>query len=158
MAPPIEVYDKANRKVRAKMLVDAAGRHVRDPMTGAPLIVDEDFDINHAIAFGRALANIPEMGDGAIVKRAEIYRALYDAFIPSGPLDMQRSYNGMVGGGGDRFVGAFRPAASYLLGVFGRDRLLASRADRSAHASGSVESPLNTAVWATSAAPRPVII
>ena len=47
MAPAVEVYDKAGRKVRAKMLVDAAGRYVRDPMTGAPLIVDEDFDINH---------------------------------------------------------------------------------------------------------------
>jgi hypothetical protein len=33
---------------------------------------------------------------------------------------MQRSYNGMVGGGGPEFVGAFRPAASYLLGVVGR--------------------------------------
>jgi hypothetical protein len=120
LAPAVEVYDKAGRKVRAKMLVDAAGRYVRDPMTGAPLIVDEDFDINHAIAFGRALANIPGTGDDAIAKRAEIYRALYDAFIPRGPLDMQRSYNGMVGGGGPEFVSAFRPAASYLLGVVGR--------------------------------------
>jgi hypothetical protein len=100
LAPPVEVYDKAGRKVRAKTLVDAAGRYVRDPMTGAPLIVDEDFDINHAIAFARALANIPERGDGAIAKRAEIYKALYDAFITRGPLDMQRSYNGKVGGGG----------------------------------------------------------
>jgi hypothetical protein len=102
------------------MLVDATGRYVRDPMTGAPLVVDEDFDMDHAIAFGRALANLPEPGDGAIAKRAEIYRALYDAFIPRGPLDMQRSYNGMVGGGRDEFVGGFRPAASYLLGVVGR--------------------------------------
>jgi hypothetical protein len=51
-----EVQDNLGRKVRAKILVDAAGRHVRDPMTDMPLIVDEDFDINHAIAFGRTLA------------------------------------------------------------------------------------------------------
>jgi hypothetical protein len=70
LAPPVEVYDKDGRKVRAKMLVDPAGRYVRDPMTGMPLIVDEDFDMDRAIAFGRSLANIPETGDGAIAKRA----------------------------------------------------------------------------------------
>ena len=56
MSPPVEVYDNSRRKVRAKMLVDAAGRQIRDPITGMPLVVDEDFDINDAIAFGRALA------------------------------------------------------------------------------------------------------
>jgi hypothetical protein len=120
LAPPVEVDDKDGRKVRAKMLVDAAGRYVRDPMTGMPLIVDEDFDMDRAIAFGRSLANIPETGDDAIAKRAEIYKALYDAFVPGGPLEMQRSYNGMVGGSGHEFVRMFRPAASYVLGVVGR--------------------------------------
>ena len=50
---PVEVQDNLGRKVRAKMLIDAAGRHVRDPMTNMPVIVDEDFDIDRAIAFGR---------------------------------------------------------------------------------------------------------
>jgi hypothetical protein len=40
---PVEVYDNSRRKVRAKMLVDAAGRQIRDPITGMPLVVDEDF-------------------------------------------------------------------------------------------------------------------
>jgi hypothetical protein len=101
------------------MLVDAAGRNVRDPMTGAPLIVDEDFDINHAIAFGRALAPMMDPRNDAMTRAAGL-AAIYFAFREGGPLDMQRSYNGMVGGGGTEFVGAFRPAASYLLGVVGR--------------------------------------
>jgi len=45
---------------------------------------------------------------------------MYRAFREGGPLDMQRSYNGMVGGGGDEFVGSFRPAASYIYGVVAR--------------------------------------
>jgi hypothetical protein len=116
LAPPVEVYDKLGRKVRGKMLVDAAGRNVHDPMTGAPLIVDEDFDINHAIAFGRALAPMMNDPDASAAALA----TMYYAFREGGPLDMQRSYNGMVGGGGREFVSAFRPAASYLLGVVGR--------------------------------------
>ena len=101
------------------MLVDAAGTTVRDPMTGMPLIVDQDFDMDRAIAFGRLLATIGT-GDNPAAERAGIYAAMYFAFKPGGPLDMQRSYNGMVGGGGHEFVRAFRPAASYLLGVVGR--------------------------------------
>lgn len=116
---PVEAYDNDGRKVRAKMLVDAAGTTVRDPMTGMPLIVDQDFDMDRAIAFGRLLATIGT-GDNPAAERAGIYAAMYFAFKPGGPLDMQRSYNGMVGGGGHEFVRAFRPAASYLLGVVGR--------------------------------------
>src|ERR1043166_7596472 len=41
---------------------------------------------------------------------------------------MQRSYNGMVGGGKDEFVLRFRPAASYILGVVGRAAGLSSEA------------------------------
>src|ERR1043166_9475371 len=112
----VEVQDNLGRKVRAKMLVAAAGRHVRDPMTNVQLIVDEDFDINHAIAFGHALA--PMMQDPKASTTA--LAAMYLAFRPRGPMDMQRSYNGKVGGGKDEFVLRFRPAASYLLGVVGR--------------------------------------
>lgn len=119
MAPPVEVYDNDGRKVRAKMLVDAAGRHVRDPMTGMPLIVDEDFDINDAIAFGRALAPMMDPRSDPLTRAAGL-AAIYFAFREGGRLDMQRSYNGMVGGGKDEFVLRFRPAASYLLGVVGR--------------------------------------
>jgi len=36
------VQDKVGRNVRAKILIDAAGRNVRDPMTGMPLVVDDD--------------------------------------------------------------------------------------------------------------------
>jgi hypothetical protein len=121
MASPVEVYDNSGRKVRAKMLVDAAGRTARDPITGAPLIVDEDFDMDRAIAFGRSLRTIPALNDNPDgAQRAAIYMGIIKAFLPGGALDMQRSYNGMVGGGGTEFVGAFRPAASYLLGVVGR--------------------------------------
>jgi hypothetical protein len=119
LAPPVEVQDKLDRKVRAKMLIDAAGRNVRDPMTGMPLIVDEDFDINDAIAFGRRLAPLVHSRDDPTGKAAAL-AAIYYAFRETGPLDMQRSYNGMVGGGKDEFVAGFRPAASFLLGVVGR--------------------------------------
>jgi hypothetical protein len=101
------------------MLVDAGGRHVRDPMTDMPLVVDEDFDINDAIAFGRALAPMMDPRNDPITRMAGL-AAMYFAFREGGRLDMQRSYNGMVGGGKDEFVRRFRPAASYLLGVVGR--------------------------------------
>src|ERR1043166_8830449 len=117
--PSAEVQDNLGRKVRAKILVDAAGRHVRDPMTNMPLIVDEDFDINHAIAFGRTLAPLMDPSSDPSATAAAL-AAMYFAFRPSGPMDMQRSYNGMVGGGKDEFVLRFRPAASYILGVVGR--------------------------------------
>jgi hypothetical protein len=124
LAPsPVEVYDNDSRKVRAKMLVDAAGMHVRDPMTGMPLIVDEDFNIDRAISFGRSLANTsvsPFSENPEFDKRVAIYKAMKDGFQPGGPLEMQRSYNKMVGGGKHEFVGAFRPAASYILGVVGQ--------------------------------------
>src|ERR1043166_9584037 len=117
--PSAEVQDNLGRKVRAKILVDAAGRHVRDPMTNMPLIVDEDFDINHAIAFGRTLAPLMDPSSDPSATAAAL-AAMYFAFRPSGPMDMQRSYNGMVGGGKDEFLLRFRPAASYILGVVGR--------------------------------------
>lgn len=67
MAEPVEpevtVYerdkrDRSGRPVRAKMLVDPAGRHILSP-EGFPLLVGEDFDMNQAIAFGRSLRNVP---------------------------------------------------------------------------------------------------
>jgi hypothetical protein len=73
---PVEVYDNDNRKVPAKMLVDAGGRTVRDPITGMPLIVDQDFDMDRAIAFGRLLATI-SIGDNPAAERAGIYAAMY---------------------------------------------------------------------------------
>ena len=117
----VEVVDKNNRSVRGKILVDAAGNHVRDPITGTPLIVDEDFDINRMINTARSLGAFADtFTDDPIAKRAIIYPFMINAFRPGGPLEMQRSYNGMVGGGKDKFVLSFRPAASYMLGVFGR--------------------------------------
>ena len=105
--PEVMVYErKTNRPVRAKMLVDPAGRHVLSP-EGYPLLVSEDFDINRAIAFGRSLRNLPA---------PEKFARMALAFRQGGPLDLQRSY----GGGSGEFVKAFRPAASYLLGVVGR--------------------------------------
>jgi hypothetical protein len=104
--PEVMVSDAKNRPVRAKMLVDPAGRHVLSP-EGYPLLVSEDFDIDRAIAFGRSLRNLPP---------PEKFARMALAFWRGGPLDLQRSY----GGGSGEFVKAFRPAASYLLGVVGR--------------------------------------
>src|ERR1043166_8389939 len=83
--PSAEVQDNLGRKVRAKILVDAAGRHVRDPMTNMPLIVDEDFDINHAIAFGRTLAPLMDPSSDPSATAAAL-AAMYFAFRPSGPM------------------------------------------------------------------------
>jgi hypothetical protein len=109
--PEVTVYEsgkpgRPGRPVRAKMLVDPAGRHVLSP-EGFPLLVGEDFDMNRAIAFGRSLRNLP---------LPEKYARMALAFQAGGPLDLQRSYGGTSG----EFVKAFRPAASYLLGMVGR--------------------------------------
>jgi hypothetical protein len=110
--PEVMVYEqrrspvRGGRPVRAKLLVDPAGRHVLSP-EGYPLLVSEDFDINRAIAFGRSLRNLSP---------PEKFARMALAFWRGGPLDLQRSY----GGGSGEFVKAFRPAASYLLGVVGR--------------------------------------
>jgi hypothetical protein len=119
----ITVYDKKSRAVGAKILRDANGRPIIEPMTGFPLIVDEDFDIDRAIAFGRALANAPVDRSSDLPhweKMNSIYAAMFNAFEDGGPLEMQRSYNKNVGGGEREFVKAFRPAASYIYGVVGR--------------------------------------
>jgi hypothetical protein len=110
------VYDKKHRPVAAMTFVDAAGNDVVDPKTGLPLLVPLDYDINAAIAFGQSLRNMNPRLD----QRAKIYAAMKQAFQAGGPHDLQRSYNWRTGGGKDEFVEAFRPAASYHLGVVGR--------------------------------------
>ena len=55
----VTVYDKKGRPVAAKILRDANGGPILEPTTGYPLIVDEDFDIDRAIAFGHSLSNLP---------------------------------------------------------------------------------------------------
>jgi hypothetical protein len=113
VAQPFQtVYDKKNRPIRARTLLDAAGQPIVDPKTGRPLIVDYDLDMDAAMAFGRSLRDLP-------VK--EKLARMAQAFQQGAPLDMQRSYNKKVGGGLDEFVGAFTPAASFLLGVVGRE-------------------------------------
>jgi hypothetical protein len=113
VAQPFQtVYDKKNRPVRARTLLDAAGQPIVDPKTGRPLIVDYDLDMDAAMAFGRSLKDLP---------LKEKLDRMEQAFVRGGPLDMQRSYNKKVGGGVDEFVGAFTPGASFLLGVVGRE-------------------------------------
>ncbi|SRR6266849_3034178 len=70
---PVEVYDKRARHVPAKMLSDASGNVVRDPITGMPLIVGEDFDMDRAIAFGQSLRKIPALNDNPDVARGAAY-------------------------------------------------------------------------------------
>jgi len=106
----VTVYDNKNRAVGAKILRDANGRPILEPMTGFPLVVDEDFDVDRAIAFGRALANLPvELSSDYPhwEKMGSIYTLLFNAFEDGGPLEMQRSYNKKVGGGRGEFVKAF---------------------------------------------------
>ena len=119
----LTVYDNKGRPVAAKTLVDAAGNDVVNPRTGQPLIVPRDYDINAAIEFGRSLKDLPRVqftenpaGPDSLGK----YEAMRNAFHHGGPQDLQRSYNGMVGGGGDEFVPAFQHAASFNFGVVGR--------------------------------------
>jgi hypothetical protein len=117
------VYDTKSRPVAAKTLVDAAGNDVINPRTGQPLIVPRGYDVNAAIAFGRSLNNLSKLPFNEELAAQQIldtYKAMYKAFQEGGPQDLQRSYNGMVGGGGDEFVDAFRDAASYHLGIVGR--------------------------------------
>jgi hypothetical protein len=121
--PEVTVYDNKNRAVGAKILRDANGRPILEPSTGFPLIVDEDFDIERAIAFGRALANVPVDRSSDYPhweKMSSIYTLLFNAFEDGGPLEMQRSYNKKVGGGQGEFVKAFQPAASYIYGLVAR--------------------------------------
>jgi hypothetical protein len=115
----VTVYDNKGRPVAAKTLVDAAGNDVINPRTGRPLVVPLGYDINAAIAFGRSLKDVPRFNENP----AEIttkYDAMHGAFLHGGPQDLQRSYNGMVGGGRNEFVPDFTDAASFNLGVVGR--------------------------------------
>jgi hypothetical protein len=119
----LTVYDKRGRPVAAKTLVDAAGNDVINPRTGQPLVVPRDYDINAAIQFGTSLkdlSRLPFSEDPAGSKSTSKYGAMYQAFSQGGRQDLQRSYNGMVGGGVDEFVPDFKDAASFNLGVVGR--------------------------------------
>jgi hypothetical protein len=119
----LTVYDNKGRPVLAKTLVDAAGNDVISPRTGQPLIVPRDYDVNAAIVFGRSLNNLlrlPFNEELAVREILKTYEAMYRAFKQGGPQDLQRSYNGMVGGGGNEFVKDFEDAASFNLGVVGR--------------------------------------
>lgn len=116
------VSDRARRPVSAKTLVDAFGNDVVDPRTGQALIVPNNYDIGAAITFGQSLGNISRAptDESGLDQRAQILDALGKSFQDSGPQDLQRTYNNVVGGGKDEFVGAFTPAASFHLGVVGR--------------------------------------
>src|ERR1043166_7938568 len=118
----LTVYDDKRRPVAAKTLVDPAGNDVINPRTGQPLIVPRDYDINAAIEFGRSLRlpRFPFNEDLIARELVKTYEGMYKAFRHGGSQDLQRSYNGMVGGGGDEFVDAFKDAASFNLGVVGR--------------------------------------
>jgi hypothetical protein len=118
----LTVYDNKGRPVEAKTLVDGAGNDVINPRTGQPLVVPRDYDINAAIEFGRSL-KIPRLPFNEDIIARELvrtYEDMYKAFQHGGPQDLQRSYNGKVGGGADEFVDAFKDAASFNLGVVGR--------------------------------------
>jgi hypothetical protein len=119
----VTVYDNQQREVPAKVLRDPAGRAIVDPTTGLPVIVDENFDLDRAIAFGRSLRDPPidpYSQNRLIDKKAAVYGAMIHAFQEGGPLDVQRSYNNKVGGGKPEYVKAFRPAASYIYGLVAR--------------------------------------
>jgi hypothetical protein len=118
----LTVYDNKRRPVAAKTLVDAAGNDVINPRTGQPLIVPRDYDVNAAIEFGRSLRlpRLPFNEDLLARELVRTYESMYKAFQHGGAQDLQRSYNGMVGGGADEFAGDFKDAASFNLGVVGR--------------------------------------
>src|SRR5215469_17828684 len=118
----LTVYDNKGRPVAAKTLVDAAGNDVINPRTGQPLIVPRGYDINAAIQFGRSLKDLPRLpvGEDPAGHSPNKYEAMRQAFQHGGPQDLQRSYNGMTGGGSDEFVPAFQHAASFNFGVVGR--------------------------------------
>jgi hypothetical protein len=120
--PEVTVYDDKGRAVGAKILRDPTGSPILEPITGLPLIVDEDFDMDRAIAFGRSLADPPVdpySQNLLLEKKAAVYGAMINAFQDGGPLDMQRSYN-KIGGRARRYVKAFRPAANYVFGAVAR--------------------------------------
>jgi hypothetical protein len=43
--PEVTVYDDKGRAVGAKILRDPTGSPILEPITGLPLIVDEDFEV-----------------------------------------------------------------------------------------------------------------
>jgi hypothetical protein len=92
---------------------------VINPRTGRPLVVPRDYDINAAIQFGRSLKDLPRFTENPAGTWSK-YDAMREAFRHGAPQDLQRSYNGMVGGGEHEFVKDFKDAASFNLGVVGR--------------------------------------
>jgi Ca2+-binding RTX toxin-like protein len=116
----LTVTDHDKREVPAKTLVDSYGNDVINPNTGEPLIVPRDYDPQKAVDFGRKIGSqIEEAADQFSLTQleAKIYSDLVQAFSHGGLQDLQRSYNGKVGGGYHEFVEDFRDAASYNFGL-----------------------------------------
>ena len=115
------VTDRIGRPVEAKTLVDAFGNDIINPRTGQAYIAPRDYDFKKAIEFGKSLD--PDTFENSVVDPTmqllsrEFNMAF--AFKAGGPQDLQRSYNGMVGGKGNEFVEDFRDIASFHLGVVG---------------------------------------
>jgi hypothetical protein len=119
--------------VLARYMTDLSGNVVINQATGLPYIVPASFNMADFVATGQRMAsdaaqraavdlNVPDP-DGSLrysaaaAEETYLVLSLREAFQPNGALDIQRSYNGSAGNGGDGFVDAFTPAASFVFGV-----------------------------------------
>lgn len=121
----LTVYDRKGRPVDAKTLVDRDGNDIISPLSTMPLVVPLSFNIEDAIQFGNNIAanrSLYSSPFGSIVPTDMIFAGLdlVGAVKRGGTWELQRTYNNVKGGGGDEFVAAFTPAASYIFAVIGR--------------------------------------
>jgi len=129
MSARLSVYADDGTPVWGKYL-EIDGKVIYGP-SGNPYIVPFDFDWN---SYMRDFKNFRDSmaaektGDWYLGNEGlsvgfdtkKVYRFLYDQFHadwPGSPHDVQRTYNGSRHTKGGDFVGAFRPAASFLFGA-----------------------------------------
>ena len=103
------VTDFRGNSVAAKWLQDDVGNYILNPITLKPYIVPLSFDLG---TFTNKYAAMNVAANPLALNQT--LSAFIDNFQAGRVDDLQRSYNGHVG---LPFVDAFRPAASFILGV-----------------------------------------
>ncbi|WP_256680146.1 S8 family serine peptidase [Pseudomonas sp. Marseille-P9899] len=115
------VQARDGTEVAAKWLEDGMGNYIVDPHTELPYKVPASYDLAAVIKKYEGVRDrIMSFPSGEeVAKYAEVYDVPYKAFRQGGEGDLQRSYNEVVGGNGERFVRDFTNSASFNFGLVG---------------------------------------
>ena len=135
----LTVQDNIGRDVAAKTLVDAFGNDVINPETNSAYIVPLDYFLFDSINLAQ------QYRDQSYITSLEAHEQIRADFSRDGPNDLQRSYNGSVGLGGNGFVSEFEDIASFHYGLTlataGVSRLITLAAGGLHNLQGAVRNP-----------------